>query len=76
MNEQPTSIGIRYVESRIGRPVEDYLRDAYLVRELNQQDIADEIGVDISTVSRWMRLYGIQVRVVGRKYRRRRAVAS
>lgn len=65
--------GMQLVEARLGRPLDDYLRDAYLDRELAQSDIAAEIGVDAATVSRWMARFGIQSRLVGRKRRRRAA---
>jgi hypothetical protein len=68
------TLGMQLIEIRIGRPIADYLRDAYLVRELPQVDIAAELGVDVSTVSRWMARHGIQARVIGHR-KRRRAVA-
>jgi uncharacterized protein YjcR len=68
------TLGMQLVETRIGRPIADYLRDAYLIRELPQAEIADELGVDVSTVSRWMARHGIQARVIGHR-KRRRAIA-
>ena len=74
MNDSPTAtIGMQLVESRLGRPVREYLHDAYIVQERPQADIAAEIGVDAATVSRWMRRFGIQSRVIG--HRKRRAAA-
>jgi hypothetical protein len=64
---------MQIVESRLGRPVADYLRDAYLVRELPQTEIAAELGVDAATVSRWMARLGIATRVIGHRKRRRAA---
>jgi len=68
-----TTLGIQLVESRIGRPLAEYLRDEYLVAEKPQADIAAELGVNVSTVSRWMARYAIPTRVVGRRNRRRPA---
>ena len=65
--------GMQLVEARLGRPVHEYLHDAYIVQERPQAEIAAEIGVDAATVSRWMRKFGIQSRVIG--HRKRRAAA-
>jgi hypothetical protein len=64
---------MQQVEARLGRDLGDYLRDAYGVRELAQVDIAAEIGVDAATVSRWMRRFGIEARVIGHRKTRRAA---
>jgi CRP-like cAMP-binding protein len=67
------TLGMQLVETRLGRPVAEVVRDAYLVRELPQADIAAELGVDAATVSRWMARFGIQARVIGHRKRRRTA---
>jgi transposase-like protein len=56
---------MRQVEERIGQPLKLYLHTAYIVRERSMVQIADEIGVDKGTVSRWMRQFGITPRYVG-----------
>lgn len=76
MNDSnPATLGMRLVETRLGRPVSEYLHDAYVVQERPQADIADELGVDAATVSRWMRKFGIETRVVGHRKRSRTAAA-
>lgn len=69
----PSTIGMQIVEARIGRPVDEYLRDAYVTRELHQAEIAAELGVDPATVSRWMARYGISTRVIGPRRRKESA---
>jgi transcriptional regulator with XRE-family HTH domain len=56
---------MRQVEERIGQPLRLYLLDAYIVRERSMRQIADEIGIDVATVSRWMRGLGIPPRYYG-----------
>jgi hypothetical protein len=56
---------MRQVEERIGQPLRLYLLDAYIVRERSMRQIGTEIGVDVATVSRWMRQLGIPPRYVG-----------
>jgi hypothetical protein len=78
MSDAPTPTnGMRQVEARLGRPVPEYLRDAYQTRELAQVDIVSELGwlgvtVNASTVSRWMARCGIETRVIGHRKRTRR----
>jgi transposase len=67
MTNTRTTAGMALAEERVGRPIGEYLVDAYEVRELSQQAIADEIGADVSTVSRWMRRLGIRARSIGHK---------
>lgn len=63
--------GMQVVEERVGRPIAEYLRDAYVVQELNQWEIAQAVGVDEATISRWLRVAGIPTRVIGHRKRRR-----
>lgn len=53
------------VETRIGRPLEDFLAERYLVA--NQTQIAAELGVSNATVSRWMRELDIETRFPGQR---------
>lgn len=53
------------LEARLGRPIEDYLRERYLTA--GQVEIASELGVSNATVSRWMRELGIEPRLPGQR---------
>jgi len=53
------------VERRIGRPLEEYLAAAY--RSKTQEQIGIELGVDRSTVNRWMLALDIEARFPGQK---------
>lgn len=71
-----TTRGMRQIEARIGRPLSEYLAEAYNVRRLSMVRIGAELGVDKGTVSRWMAAVGIEPRHVGYEGpRRREAVA-
>lgn len=64
---------MRQVEERVGQPLKLYFLDAYLSRELSMRQIAKETGVNVATVSRWMRALDIPPRYVGYKGRGRAA---
>ncbi len=53
------------VEARIGRPLEEYLAEAYQAK--TQRQIGDDLGIDVSTVNRWMRELDIEARFPGQK---------
>lgn len=53
------------VERRIGRPLEDAIRELYIDRGMTQAQVAHEIGVEASTISRWMKDLGIEARFPG-----------
>lgn len=50
------------IEHRLGRPLDEVLRDAYEVRGLTQAQIAGELHVEQAQVSRWMKHLGIPTR--------------
>lgn len=56
---------MRRVQTRLQRPLEDFLRESYATRTLNE--IAEELGVSQSTVHRWMTRYGIEARFPGQR---------
>lgn len=58
---------MRVVESRMGRPLEDLFRDLYVDRGLTQAEVAAELGVEASTVSRWMTALGVEARFPGQR---------
>ena len=57
--------GMRQVEARVGMSLHAYLLDAYLVRGLSTSAIGAAVGVDKTTVARWLRRYGVAARYVG-----------
>lgn len=71
-----TTRGMAQVAVRIGQPVPEYLRAAYLDRRLSMAAIAAELGVDKGTVSRWMAALGIEARYVGYAGRPSRGAAA
>lgn len=52
------------VEARLGRPIEDVIREIYDGGGF-QRDVATALGVDGSTVSRWMDILKIDARPKG-----------
>jgi DNA-binding MarR family transcriptional regulator len=52
---------MQLVELRLGRPLEDVIREVYESGGM-QRDVAEVLGIDVSTVSRWMRELGIAAR--------------
>lgn len=53
------------VEARIKRPIEEFLHERYVNEKKMQREIADELGVDTSTVSDWLFRVGIDARSRG-----------
>lgn len=58
------------VEFEHGEPIDELLRRLYLTDCKTQPEIAESLGVDQGTVSRWMREFGIEVPVIGPRRRR------
>jgi transposase-like protein len=56
---------MQILEGRLGRPLEDLLRERYERDGRTVAEVADELGVDKGTVSRWMRDLGIEARLFG-----------
>lgn len=61
----PTGLsrGMRRLEGRLGIDLHERIRERYVVEGKTQQQIADELGVDVATVSRWMARLGIETRL-------------
>lgn len=53
------------VERRIERSLEEFLAERYQAK--TQRQIAAELGLDVSTVSRWMRELDIEARFPGQR---------
>lgn len=53
---QPTikTAEMQRVEHRIGRTLEEFFQDRYVTAGLDQRQVAEELGVNVGTVSRWM----------------------
>lgn len=56
---------MQQVEARFNRPIDELLRELYDTDGLTQDQIADHIGMDVTTVRRWMDRFGIQTRWMG-----------
>ena len=54
---------MRRIETRRGIDLEVFLRERYEVHGRTQQEIADELQIDVATVSRWMSRLGIETRL-------------
>lgn len=50
-------------EQRNFRPVEDVIRERYVQQGVTMPVLAAEMGIDVSTLSRWMKRLGIPARV-------------
>lgn len=55
--------GMRRLETRLGIDLRAFLSDRYETEGKTQQQIADELKVDVATVSRWMTKLGIETRL-------------
>jgi DNA-binding MarR family transcriptional regulator len=53
------------LEHRLGEPLEKVLNRLYHERGLTQDQIGEELGVDGSTVARWMDRLDIEARFPG-----------
>lgn len=59
------SRGMQLVERRLGRPMEDVLRELYVDQGLTVKQVGKTLGVSGPTVSRWMADLGIEARFLG-----------
>lgn len=57
---------MQLVEARLGRPLEDVIRELYVDQGRMQREVAKTLGIDTGTLSRWMRELGIDARPKGR----------
>ncbi|MEO7332812.1 MAG: sigma factor-like helix-turn-helix DNA-binding protein [Gemmatimonadales bacterium] len=55
---------MQVVEHRLGKAIEVYIRERYEAGA-TQAEIAEELGLTFSTVSRWMAQLGIVARLTG-----------
>lgn len=54
---------MRRLEQRRGIDLEEFIRDRYERQGKTQAEVADELEVDVATVSRWMSRLGIETRL-------------
>lgn len=57
--------GMQQVEARFGKPIDALLSELYADQGLTQDQIAEHIAVDVTTVRRWMERFGIVTRWMG-----------
>ncbi len=55
--------GMVALEQRFGRPVEDIVRERYVRDGASMPTVARELGIDTSTLSRWMVRWKIPARI-------------
>jgi DNA invertase Pin-like site-specific DNA recombinase len=55
--------GMRRLEERLSIDLESFLRRRYDDEGATQAEIASELSVDITTISRWMTRLGIETRL-------------
>jgi transposase len=55
------------VQSRIGRPLEGYLKERYLADGLTTTEIGRELGLSSATVRRWLMAFGVELRFPGQR---------
>lgn len=56
---------MQVLQAELGRPLEDVIRERYVDEGATLQELADELGVGESTLSRWLTQLGIQARRQG-----------
>ena len=56
---------MQVIERRIGRPLEQFLTERYTVEGKTTYEIAAELNVHPSTITRWMAVLGIEARFPG-----------
>lgn len=54
---------MRRLEARLGIDLGAFLEKRYHAEGRTQQEIADELRIDVATVSRWMTRLGIETRL-------------
>lgn len=55
--------GMRRLEARLGIDIAAFLQRRYVDEGATQASIAEELRVDVATVSRWMTRLGIETRL-------------
>lgn len=60
------SPAMQLAELKVKRPLADFIRDEYVEKGRMSREVAGDLGIDTSTLSRWMRELGIDARPKGR----------
>lgn len=55
------------MEARMGRPLADVLADLYHGEGLTLAEVAERLGVSVTTVLRWMAALGVETRFPGQR---------
>lgn len=50
------------LEARMGKPMDQILRELYVDRGLNVDQVGEELGITKGAVSRWLDRFGIETR--------------
>jgi phage antirepressor YoqD-like protein len=60
------SAAMQLAELRVKRPLAEYIRQEYIAKGRMGREVAADLGIDTSTLTRWMRELGIDARPRGR----------
>lgn len=55
------------MEARLGRPLADVLTELYQGEGLTLAEVAQRLGVSVTTVIRWMAALGVETRFPGQR---------
>lgn len=56
---------MQVIEARLGRPMDEILRELYVERGLTVEAVGAELGITKGAVSRWLERFGIATRRKG-----------
>lgn len=56
---------MQLLQARLGRPLEDVVTDLYITKGMTLAEVATELEVGESTLSRWLTQLGIEARRPG-----------
>lgn len=58
---------MQILEGRLGEPLEVFIRRRYVDEGATLRDVADELGLSVGTVSRWLPQLGVPARFPGQR---------
>lgn len=56
---------MQLLEHRLGRPLDEVLRELYVDQGMTTKQVGAALGVSNASVSRWMAILGIEARYIG-----------